>query len=578
VGRARHPRRQAGRAAARVVCAWRRRIFFLQQQNDAQRAIDNARLEATKKAEAELEAARDKLITTYNSLGSLSEQQIENIKKVLEVNKQVTLDIEEQRGKLSLLEKEIANREGELAAARVENAKLNDEQAKAKAELEAARVELAARQVDVEKRAKETERLSSELAAKQRAIDTQQAQIDQQLAKIGKLKSDVSLLANDVYGSARSEQTAAIARRVVEETPSDILMAAAEAPSADTVERLDSLIGVPVSTFETGLRDGKHGYSTWLRVTTPGEKRQAYVGVGTPDARNAKLSRAIMLETDGELISSIDPPIGDVILLRLNNPEQWFGRTDYLVGRFEPARNYEVIKEFPANEDTVWSFASLIPRDSPGAEVAVAHGDPSPDLIVLDAIALKRDYGEIAAGLASTPSYGLAIAMAERAAAFNPAQLDLREVEAAFPDVAQALRRMVAAGVARNMEELGSFVAPLLRPEDVGRLVAIVLRSRVELYGAIDVTDLVRAESARAASSVIQAPVYSRSDKAGPPPAPEEAEARRYVEVSVRYATDETLQSRPGEAVLRLEVEPGASGWRLSAIRGADSRAAQTAY
>lgn len=548
--------------------------FFVQQQNDARRDVDQARLEATKAAEAALEAAREKLITTYDKLGTLSEQQIGNIQKVLTLNQAVTQDLEAQRGKLDVLQDQISKSEMELAQAKQEVESLRREQAQANLALEGARTAMAAQQTELEGRKKEIELLATQLAERESRVTAQQAQIDQQLANIGSLKNDVTLLAKDVYGSAKSEETAALARRVVEETPSDILMAAAEAPSPDTVGRLDSLIGVPVSTFETGLREGKHGYGTWLRATTPGEKHQSYIGVGTADSKNAKLSRAIWLETDGALISSIDPPIGDVVLLRLNNPEQWFGQTDYLIGRFEPEPKFEVINEYPANNENVWSFRGLIMRETPGTEVAVAHGGPSPTLNVLDATTLKRDYPEIARALAETPAFGLAMAMAERAQAFDTSRLDLRAVEPSFPEVAEALRRIIAAGIARDAERLAPLVGPPLRAEDGGRVAALALRARFEVVGALDVTELVRAEAQ--AAKLRQATPYQQApmgDKA-PLPEPETAQITRYVDVSLRYLQGEGADARSAEATLRFEQKTGDPLWRLTDVKTRSAAAA----
>lgn len=552
--------------------------FFVQQQNDARRDVDQARLEATKAAEAALEAAREKLITTYDKLGTLSEQQIGNIQKVLTLNQQVTQDLEAQRNKLDQLQDQITTSQSELGAAKQEVARLNEEQTQAKAALEAARVELAARQVDLDKRAKDADRLAAQLAEKERQLAAQQARIDQQLASIGQLKSDVNLLARDVVGSAKSLETAALARRVVEEKASDTLLAAAEAPAPNTLDRLQRLIGTPVADFETGLRSEKHGFQTWLRASEPGDESQIFIGLGAPDANNAKLSRMLSVDTDGKLISSIGALVSDVVLVRLNSPEQWFGGTDFLVGRTEPSGIIEVLNEFPAADEPTWQVDRILREFSGAVEVTVVHGDRSPEFNVLDAITLKRDYPEIASALAETPDLALAMAMAEREETFDAARLDLRALQASFPEIAEALRAIIEAAIARETNVLAPLVGPPLRAEDAGRVAAFALRAEFDVVDALEVTDLVRAE-ARAASLRPAAPYQQTSiDDKAPPPEPATADRNRYVDVSLRYLGGEGAGAEAEESTLRFEQSADAPAWRLTSIRARRPPPAATAY
>lgn len=83
--------------------------------------VNKAKLQVDKQLQTELEAAQKQLVTTYEKMGSMSDQLIKNIEKLLELYTKVGEDIE--KGRLRLKEVEII----ELKALRTEKERLNTE-------------------------------------------------------------------------------------------------------------------------------------------------------------------------------------------------------------------------------------------------------------------------------------------------------------------------------------------------------------------------------------------------------------------------------------------------------------------
>ena len=141
--------------------------FFYQE-------INKARLETDKQLQNRLEVAQNQLVQTYEKIGGMSDQLIENIRSLMELNAEIDKDVETSRKELAKLETE-----GRQALAKLET-ETREEVREAKEEADEARreaievrEELTKLSTDLTRRERDAESRIQELSGKRKELDVE---------------------------------------------------------------------------------------------------------------------------------------------------------------------------------------------------------------------------------------------------------------------------------------------------------------------------------------------------------------------------------------------------------------------
>lgn len=449
--------------------------------------VNEARQDADVQLQNRLKVAQEQLVQTYDKMGGMSDQLIQNIQDLLALNQRVDLEVEENRTRLRKVEEQI-KQELESAEREAEEARRETEQAerdleRLSAEIDAKRAEMRAEVQRLEDTRKslaqkiaESERKLQEhetsLAARVRQIDDMNREIEalrQQNAALaaqvlspaaGPLLPERSV--EDPRGQASAERSEAI-RAVLSRYLSD--------PEAAELTDFDSLIGFDSALVEEVARQGL-GFSLWMRNAEEGwflavtEQREN--GFGPFLALGMAEGKISDVQPFYAMLATRSPTLQDWYgqWLILNQIDEYGAFSDYFPFEGETLRVEDLDMIFGSDVTRVVFGEPRIYRL--GAIDSWAEEFPR----IYDQWRQEDDYLE-------RPS--LILRMLARAEGFEAERIEGMGRPGFSEDLRKTLVAILNAAVAGTPERASQWLASHLAPADLGRVAAIVLRDGVRV-------------------------------------------------------------------------------------------------
>ena len=339
--------------------------MFREQADRSQKDLREAREQVSKLNETERQAASKalqdsygELRQTYQAMGTLSEHQIGNVKKLLELHGEVATSTEAQRDRLRKLDEDATRQMKQAEEARAGAAKAKDE----------------AQQAVVRKQ--EIERDAGDLDRKVAALRAQHAELQQKLKReqekvggavgdIGRLREQLDRLAGSVV-QGPADEAKSLATGILAELrePTQVLGAYAASRDKSAAADLKRLVGLSAASFEERVRQVV-GYAVWLKALDKSAAVQGYLGVVRQ--REAEDEGAVVLEVNAGNISDIS--VLDVVLaLAATDVDNWQKKQTYHLSITDGRVEEGAIRDGAGSE---WSYQLLV---EPGERVEVVSG------------------------------------------------------------------------------------------------------------------------------------------------------------------------------------------------------------
>ena len=454
---------------------------FTEQQQEAQKA-------ARVVFQNELNQAHADLLSTYQQIGTMHKQQLENIASMLTVHERTsasTAQLHEQ-----------AERERKaLEDARAESARqtaLADE---------ARKIADSATKAASDQMSKAT--LSrKELAAKQNELDRKDQEVSQRAAKIGDLSQKLIELAKRVESITTDSQTIELARSILRQystDPKKLLIDFSRAPSITTATSLKNLIGLDAQTIETALREGL-GFAFWNAYALRSSNETVHVGVSsqTPDT-----DEGIVAITISKTKLSNIKVLSLLSCVKTSDPRDWNQVVAYgLAQNREKAQEATIFRFQPKGDTWILLHTS---SDELGAPTTTIFGQEKP-LAFIEADQLQKRYPELYKIALDDKFSDFADAMAMAA---NATKFDANKIANGLPkEVSKELRQAfigILSQAVKHEAPLNQLAkASTLRSPIFGKIAATALKPDFRVLGADTALGKSRDSSSQNSTGVLQ--------------------------------------------------------------------------
>ncbi len=231
------------------------------------REVTTARSEADKDLQEKLDQAQTQLISTYNNMAKMSEQQINNVQRLLLLNEQIDKDVEASRDRLRAQELETTDRLRLAREAEASALKAADE---AHRQINFLTSELESKNKDIQVRLSELGKVRRELDSEKVLLAKLRKEREEVLLdraqQIVSLQSQVKNLSTKITSPNENLDLATLARNQEQErlqSSRDVLQNYARNYADISQKELNKLVGVVREDVEEIIRDDI-GYALWI--------------------------------------------------------------------------------------------------------------------------------------------------------------------------------------------------------------------------------------------------------------------------------------------------------------------------
>lgn len=442
---------------------------------------ETAQSKAREQVQTELDSAHRELRSTYEQLGKMTTQELENVSSMLRLHGDTAKSTEAQRKRYNELHEQAVREKEELDKARFEADRAKADAALAKKEgQDAAKAAADARE--------QADAANKDMLAKKAELDRQSDEINQRADKIGDLNQKLIELATRVAATSSINQALReLAGNILKEyspDPQNLLTNFASNPSRETFSALQNLIGASANNLEPSLKTGSD-FAFWQRVisTPKDDARSFYVGV----LRQTALSNDNMLFVRIENEKVVDVSgFSKILAVRVPSANDWNEMTGYVL--------YEDISDkrsgaesFPPVGET-WTVAHTLRAETSPGEALFGLEKPLPWTSIAD---LKQKYSALFKAVTSdTPGsdgaeLSEAISMLDRAQIFPIESIKDHFPKSAPEDLRQAFAGLLTSAIKHETSVPGIKIAPKLARNIFGKIAAAALKPS---FRPIDVT------------------------------------------------------------------------------------------
>jgi len=429
-----------------------------------------ASADARQQVQKELDAAYTTLRQTYQQIGSMNKQELDDVASMLKVHRDTVKSTDEQRQRYNDLHTQAEQEREAAAKARADADRAINEAAAAVKQLERERKAASDASADFERQQKE----------KLDELERKTSEVNQKATQFGELNRKLIDLATRVIAKPGAKEVVQFAGDILDEyspAPEKLLVTFQKNPSAETAKALHNLIGLDPSGLEKILKQGL-GFVFWKRIFWSGSE-SAFVGV-QQQTTDANLNAVVIVVRENKVTDA--SAFSRMACVEAYDTQDWnqrvaynlyraFGDEDVGVDRFETQNKSWVLIE-TASDDKARS------EDIYGSEKRLAF-------VTLEALR-KQDPKLVESALQSKyAGFSTAMAMIENAKHFDPGQ-SLRPLkQEQLRGIGETLNQLLTAAV--NHESPADKLAPgsVLKPDIFGRVAATVLKPGTR---AVDVT------------------------------------------------------------------------------------------
>jgi hypothetical protein len=430
---------------------------------------ETAQSKAREQVQKELDSAHHELRSTYEQIGKMTTQQLENVSSMLRLHGETANSTEAQRKRYNELHEQAIREKEEADKARAEGDRSKADAALAKKDgQDAAKAAAEARA--------QAEAANKDMLAKKAELDRKSEEINQRADKIGDLNQKLIELATRVSTTSVSQDIRDLVNGILKDyspEPQKLLTRFAANPSADTTSALQNLIGVGAKTIEPSLKEGS-GFAFWQMITDSGEaddKSFAYAGVVRQTATSDEY--VVTVSVEHEKVVDIRG-FSKLLAVKAPSSNDWNKIIGYVL--------YESLSDKPSGADSflpegeTWTLGSFRTAAS-RSPVKVLSGfeRPLPWTSVAD---LKEKHPKLfkAATAGDGTELGESISMLDRAQTFQAATLKDVFPKTAPADLRDIFVMLLSAAIEHKTSAAGIMVAPRLGRDAFGKIAAAALK------------------------------------------------------------------------------------------------------